>query len=218
MIISKQKPLSEIVKMVANHKKVLVLGCGTCATVCLAGGEKQVATLASNLRLAQKLNGGDKQFTEHTITRQCEREFLDEIADKLKDVDAVISLSCGIGIQTIAEFFPTLHVIPGVDTAFLGRPEGVGVWSERCLACGSCLLNRTGSICPVTRCAKGLLNGPCGGSVNGKCEVDPNTPCVWQLIIDRLTALGQLDQLEEIEPLKDWSTSNSGGPRKVVID
>jgi len=216
MIISEQKPLEEIRKMVADYDKILILGCGTCATVCFAGGEREVAILASALRMAAKIDGKEKVFHEHTVKRQCEWEFIDEIGEKIKEVDAVISLSCGIGVQAVAERFPNCRVLPGVNTCFLGLTEEAGIWSERCVACGNCLVHETGGICPIARCAKSLSNGPCGGSSGGKCEISPDVPCAWQLIIDRLVALGQLDRLEEIQPPRDWSTSHSGGPRKIV--
>lgn len=216
MIISEQKPLEEIRKMVADYDKILILGCGTCATVCFAGGEREVAILASALRMAVKIDGKEKVFHENTVKRQCEWEFIDEISEKLKEVDAVLPLSCGIGVQAIAERFPNCRVLPGVNTCFLGLTEEAGIWSERCVACGNCLVHETGGICPIARCAKSLSNGPCGGSVGGKCEISPDVSCAWQLIIDHLVALGQLDRLEEIQPPRDWSSSHSGGPRKIV--
>ncbi len=216
MIKGEQKPLVEIRKMIEPYRKVLVLGCGTCVTICFVGGEKEVATLASTLRMVEKMSGKDKLFIEHTVKRQCEHEFLQEIADKVEGVDAVLSLACAIGVQAVAAHFPSAHVIPAVNTSFLGLIEEPGVWSEVCVACGNCVIGLTGGICPITRCAKSLLNGPCGGSVNGKCETSPNTPCAWQLIYDRLAKLGLLHLLEEIRPARDWSSSHSGGPRKSV--
>ena len=120
-------------------------------------------------------------------------------------------------MQTVG-LYSDKPIYPALNTLFIGKEEEPGHFAEVCAQCGNCVLAYTGGICPVVRCAKGLLNGPCGGSVEGKCEVDPDTPCAWQLIIDRLAALGQLDQLEEIEPPKDWSTSYSGGPRKITIE
>jgi len=216
MIITNQKPLEEIRKMLAGYGKILILGCGTCSTVCFAGGEREVAILASSLRMAEKIDGKEKTFLEHTVKRQCDWEFLDEIAEKIKEADVILSLSCGVGVQAIAERFPNSRVLPGINTCFLGLTAEPGIWSERCDACGNCLVHETGGICPIARCAKGLFNGPCGGSVEGKCEISPDVPCAWQLIIDHLAALGQLDKLEEIQPPKDWSTSHSGGPRKIV--
>lgn len=208
--------MEEIQKLIEPYKKILILGCGTCVTIRYCGGEKEVAALASVLRLSPKQKDNRKVFIEHTIRRQCEGEFLDEIADKVKEVDAILSLACGVGVQAIVERFLFVVALPGINTTFMGRPEELGVLSERCLACGDCIIGLTGGICPITRCAKSLLNGPCGGSVNGKCEVSPDIPCAWQMIYDRMAGLGLLDKLAEIQPPRDWSSSHSGGPRKIV--
>jgi len=216
MIVAEGKPLEEIVEMLAPFNKVLVLGCGTCVTVCFAGGEKEVGILASSLRMATRLGGREITFLEATVQRQCEYEYNQAIADLLPQVDAVLSLACGIGVQTMNEQFADVLTLPGLNTTFLGQPTEQGVWEERCQACGNCVLGTTGGICPIARCAKSLLNGPCGGSQNGVCEVDPDTPCAWQLIYDRMAALGRLDLLLELNPMKDWRTSRDGGARKIV--
>jgi ferredoxin len=216
MIIGEQKPLDEIKQMIADYQKILILGCGTCVTVCFAGGEKEVGILASSLRMATGLEGHNKEFMEATVQRQCEYEYNQEVADLVKEADAVLSLACGIGVQTMNEQFPETITLPGLNTSFLGQPVEEGVWEERCQACGNCILDRTAGICPIARCSKSLLNGPCGGSVNGKCEIDPDIDCAWQLIYDRLKALGKLELMIEIQPARDWSTSRDGGPRKFV--
>ncbi len=216
MIVAEQKSLDEIKNMLAPYEKVLIVGCGTCVTVCFAGGEKEVAILASALRMATALDGKPKEILEATVQRQCEYEYNDAIAEKLKEVDAVLSLACGIGVQTMNEQFPEMLTLPGLNTTFLGQPTEQGVWVERCQACGNCVLATTGGICPIARCSKSLLNGPCGGSQNGKCEVDPDIPCAWQEIYDRMKALGRLDALLQVAEPKDWRTSRDGGPRKIV--
>lgn len=216
MIVCEQKPLEEIKELVADYQRILILGCGTCVTVCFAGGEKEVGVLASSLRMATKIDGEEKLFDEATVQRQCEWEFLDAIEEQIKSHDLILSMACGIGVQAIVERFPEAHVAPAVNTSFLGLPEEHGLWTERCVACGECVLYRTAGICPIARCAKSLLNGPCGGSQDGKCEIDPEIPCAWQLIYDRLQAQGRLDQMLEIIPVKDWSTSRDGGPRRVL--
>ncbi len=215
MIVGEQKPLEEIRQLIAGHKKVLVLGCGTCVTVCFAGGEKEVGILASTLRMAERLAGNDPEIVEATVQRQCEWEYLDQVADKIKEADVVVSLACGIGVQAIAQHFPDTWVVPGLNTTFLGLPEKEGLWVERCQACGNCLLAVTGGICPIARCSKSLLNGPCGGSQRGKCEVNPEIDCAWQLIYDRLSRLGKLDLIMQVEAPKDWSKSRDGGPRRI---
>ena len=216
MIVAEQKPLSEQKTLIGDAQRVLVVGCGTCVTVCFAGGEREAAIVSSSLRMSSKLDGNTKQITDTTVQRQCEWEYLDQITDKIKAADVVLSLACGIGVQAIAEHFPDTWVVPGLNTSFLGLPVEQGVWAERCAACGDCVLGLTGGICPIARCSKSLLNGPCGGSENGKCEVNPEIECAWQLIYDRLTGMGKLNMLLEIQPPKNWRTSRDGGPRKII--
>ncbi|HWI54109.1 MAG TPA: methylenetetrahydrofolate reductase C-terminal domain-containing protein [Desulfobacteria bacterium] len=216
MIIAERKPIEEILKFINKHQKVLVLGCGGCVTVCLAGGEKETGILRSQLTLARNISGRPLEIVEKTVERQCDFEYLAGVRHLVKEVDAVVSLACGIGIQTCAEAFPEKLIWPGVNTKFLGVNLNVGEWAERCQACGQCILDKTGGICPVARCSKSIFNGPCGGSQGGKCEVSPDTDCAWALIYDRLTLLGEVDSLREIMPVKDWSSSRDGGPRKLV--
>jgi len=216
MIKAKQKPIAEIKEMIAPYKKVLILGCGTCVTISFAGGEKEVGLLASSLRIASTMEGQDKTFAEATVQRQCEWEFIDAVADQIKGADAVLSMACGIGVQALAERYPDKVVLPAVNTTFLGMAVEHGVLVERCRACGDCILGLTAGVCPIARCAKNLLNGPCGGSQKGKCEVNPELDCAWQLIYDRLGRLGQLDRLAKIMVPKDWSKDYDGGPRKIV--
>lgn len=218
MIVAEQKPLAEIKEMVAGYDRVLVAGCGTCVTVCFAGGTKEVGILASSLRMATQLDGHPVAADEVTVQRQCEWEYIDPLGERLDDYDAVLSLGCGVGVQTLAERFPNKRILPGLNTTFMGLPTEQGVWEERCQACGDCILDLTGGICPITRCAKQLLNGPCGGSQNGVCEINPDVPCAWQLIWERLSGLGLLDQLMRVQPPKDWSTSRDGGPRRIIRD
>lgn len=216
MIIAKQKPLEEIQKIIAPYERVMILGCGTCVAICFAGGEKEVGVLASSLRIAEKISGKKKEIREHTIERQCEWEFVDELKEHIQEADAILALGCGVGVQAVSERYPDIPVLPGLNTLFFGMPVEPAVWIERCAGCGNCLLDKTAGICPIARCAKGLLNGPCGGSEGGKCEISTETPCAWQLIYDRLSARGQLFKLEEIEPPRDWSTSHAGGLRKIT--
>jgi len=215
MIVGEQKTLEEIRQLIAGQKKVLVLGCGTCVTVCFAGGEKEVGILASALRMAEQLAGHEVEITEATVQRQCEWEYLDQVAEQVKAADVIVSLACGIGVQAVAQHWPDVWVVPGLNTTFLGLPEQEGKWTERCQACGNCLLATTGGICPIARCSKSLLNGPCGGSQHGKCEVNAEIECAWQLIYDRLAHLGKLDLIMAVAAPKDWSTSRDGGPRRI---
>lgn len=216
MIIAERKPVDEMLKFINKHQKVMILGCGGCVTVCLAGGEKETGILRSQLTLARNKEGRPLEVIEKTVERQCDYEYLAGVRHLVKEVDAVLSLACGIGIQTCAEAFPEKIVWPGVNTKFLGVNLNVGEWAERCQACGQCVLDKTGGICPVARCSKSIFNGPCGGSQGGKCEVSPDTDCAWALIYERLTRLGDVESLREIMPVKDWSFNRDGGPRKLV--
>jgi ferredoxin len=216
MIVAEQKSLDEIKSLVGSAKNVLVVGCGTCVTVCFAGGSREAAIVASSLRMASKLEGGPKNVSDVTVQRQCEWEYLDAIAEQIGSVDLVLSLGCGIGVQAIAEHFPNSWVVPGLNTKFLGLPTEQGVWAERCAACGDCILGLTGGICPIARCSKSLLNGPCGGSEAGHCEISEEVPCAWQLIYDRLNSMGKLEVLMDLQTPKNWRTSRDGGPRKIV--
>ncbi len=211
MIVAEQKPIEEIKSYLASHKKILVLGCSTCVTVCLAGGEREVATLASVLRLSEKTD-----IQENTIERQCDAEFYDDIKTQAESCDCILSMACGVGVQMAARIFGDKPIYPALNTKFMGTNDGAGQWSENCLACGDCKLGIFGGVCPVTRCSKSLCNGPCGGSADGMCEVDPeNIECGWQLIYDRLKALGRLDVLDENTQPRDWAKTHAGGPRKL---
>ena len=216
MIVADKKPIEEIVEEIKDKENILILGCNECVTVCEAGGKKEVGVLASALRMYFLNQGREVSIDERTLERQCDHEYLEEVRDVIDQYDSVVSLACGVGVQFMAEKYHTTPVFPGVNTCFMGVTEERGVWSERCQGCGECILARTAGICPVSRCAKRILNGPCGGSTNGKCEINKELDCAWQLIIDRLKALGKLDDYEKITPIKDWSTERAGGPRKVV--
>ncbi len=216
MIVAERKPIEEIIEFVKNCKKILIVGCNECVTVCYAGGKKEVGILASALKMAFTKEGKDLEITEVTLERQCDHEYLEEIRNIIEDYDAVISLACGVGVQFMAEKYLRTPIFPGVNTCFMGVTEERGVWSERCQACGQCILGQTAGICPISRCAKRILNGPCGGSTNGKCEINKEVDCAWQLIIDRLKELGRLDDYDELIPIKDWSSERAGGPRKVI--
>jgi ferredoxin len=217
MIVADRKNIREIRDMVQGHNRVLLVGCGTCVTVCLAGGEREVGILGSALRMSLKLAGrGEVTVDECTIERQCEDAFIDALAPHAAEYDAICSFGCGAGVQALAERFPKTAVYPGLNTQFMGILEAQGVWTEKCAGCGSCRLGEFAGICPITRCAKHLFNGPCGGSQDGKCEVRPETECAWQLIYDRAKTLGVLSKFETIAAPQDWSKGLDGGPRKVV--
>jgi ferredoxin len=217
MVIGESKPLAEILEMIQDFKKVVVTGCKGCVTVCNVGGEKEVAILASELRIARKAAGNELEVIEYTCERQCDPEYIEPLDSLVQDVDAVVSIACSVGPQYIVERYPYLQVFPGINTTCIGGSQEHGVWKEFCQACGNCIIHKFGGLCPITRCAKQLLNGPCGGSSEGKCEVGKGSiPCVWQLIYDRLKNLGQLHNLVEVQLSKNWSTSRDGGLRTMT--
>ena len=215
MIVAEQKPLEEIRRMISPYKHVLIVGCGMCMTVCGAGGEREVSFLHNTLRMAQaKERNGEQVFHEYTLKRQCDPEFLEFLVDKVSYTDAVLSLGCGIGVQAIAERFPEVIVFPGVNTSLMGMAQEWGVWDERCAACGDCRLEDTGGICPITRCTKGILNGPCAGPKNGKCETNNDMDCAWILIYKRLERLQELDKMRRYYPLRNHLTISR--PKRLV--
>jgi len=213
MIVAERKPFEEIKSMVSGYERILTVGCATCVAVCLAGGEKEVGILNNELKIARKIDGSPVQIGAATLQRQCDREFLAELDDMVGDYDALISMACGAGIQFLSERFPEKPVLPAVDTTFIGVNQDVGVYEEKCRACGSCVLGMTGGICPVTMCAKGLFNGPCGGTNQGSCEINADQPCAWYLIHERLAIQNRLEQIIEICPTNDWRNQT---PRTVI--
>jgi ferredoxin len=216
MIVGDRKDFKEILEKLGSRRRVLVLGCNECVTVCGVGGEREVGVLASELRLYWKKEGETFEIREHTLERQCDCEYIDQIKGFADEYDVILSMACGAGVQYVAEAYKTKLVLPAVNTTFLGVTIEQGVWSERCQGCGSCILDMTAGVCPIARCSKSLLNGPCGGSSEGKCEIDKEIDCAWQLIVDRLKESGQMERYEEILPVKDWRSGREGGPRKRV--
>lgn len=213
--ITAQKPLDELLENLGTASRVFIVGCGTCPTLIGTGGIDQVADLAASLRAAGKRVTGTIVLPVacEPLPFEARREFL----AGTEKADAVLVMSCAYGVRQVADIVsgPTL---PALNTLFIGREEGPGVFVEECSQCGDCVLALTGGICPITRCAKSLFNGPCGGSVGGKCEVDPKVPCGWQMIYDRLKELGRVEQMEVIIPIRDWSKGWSGGPRRYSMN
>ena len=219
MIVAERKPMDEIKKLLEGKKNVLVLGCGGCVTVCLTGGDKQAELLASQLRIALSTEGDGAdgaEITSKTITRQCDREFLDEIKEDVAAADAVLSMACGAGVQLVAEAFQAATILPAMNTTFLGANTAPGIWTESCRGCGQCKLAETAGICPVARCSKSLVNGACGGTNKGKCEVSDEIDCGWYLIYQRLKERNRLDELKVMQDPLDWSKSSSGTQRRLV--
>jgi len=205
MIVAERKTFAQIWDSIKDLSSVLILGCGTCVAVCQAGGEKEVGLLASELRLKSRMEGKEIKIGEATIERQCDKEFFDSIKDKYKEYDAILSMACGAGVQFTAEVLEPVRVFPALNTRFIGITEQEGIWSERCRSCGNCVLASYGGICPMTICAKSLVNGPCGGSKNGKCEASQEKDCAWVLIYNRLKKQNRLEELRTLAAVKDYS-------------
>ncbi|MCR4403894.1 MAG: methylenetetrahydrofolate reductase C-terminal domain-containing protein [Candidatus Acetothermia bacterium] len=206
MIVTAEKPLEEVLAFLAPYQRILVLGCQGCFQP--PRGLKEAEAYLP------KLEATGKAARAATLARQCDAKLVaaklgEQLSGPLGDAEAVLSLACGVGVQMVSAAFPEVPVFPAQNTMFIGGEGAEGAFLEFCSGCGDCLLGRTGGICPITRCSKSLLNGPCGGSQEGRCEVDPSLECAWHLIYERLKALGRLDSLAEIWGVRDWS----GGPR-----
>jgi ferredoxin len=212
--ITAQKPFEELSEALSGIERVYVVGCGTCATMCHTGGKSEVLDMKDRLEAAGKKVTG--WMVIPTACDELTKDALEEVAKDIEQANVILAMTCAFGAQTIT-LYTNKPVYPALNTLFVGKEEAPGQFIEVCMQCGNCVLATTAGICPLVRCAKSLLNGPCGGSVDGKCEVSPDIPCAWQMIYDRLADLGQLDKLEEIVPLRDWSTSREGGPRKITI-
>lgn len=216
MIVADRKPLDEILSMVDDFEKILVIGCKGCVTVCNVGGSKEVGILASSLRIARKKDGRPLTLTEKTLERQCDPEYIDQIKDEVDQYDAVLSMACGVGPQFLSERYPNQRFFPCVNTTFFGGALEHGIWAERCAGCGTCLIHHFDGLCPIARCAKSLMNGPCGGSSGGKCEISKEVECIWDTIVRKKMEQGRLKDLLVMWPVKDWRTARDGGPRKSV--
>jgi len=215
MIITRQKPFEKIMEFLNPYRSIFICGCSECATLCKTGGEDEVKAMQDRLEKRGKEVSG-WVVLDPACHRLNDLKFFREHKSEVDRSDAILVLACGNGTQTVAGALEK-PVYPGCDSLFLGEIVRFGRFEERCQLCGDCLLDITGGICPVTRCSKSLLNGPCGGSEEGKCEINPEIDCGWQLIIDRLKQRGRLDVLRKVIPPKDWSTSRDGGPRKLQL-
>ncbi len=211
MIVTEQKKYEDILKMLTDAKTVFIVGCGLCATSSATGGEDQVK------ELAEKLSKDGKQITGWTVvdstcdSRLCKKN-LSPFKNEIENTDAFIVMSCGAGIQTIAGLVGKA-VFPALNSMFLAKVERAGKYYETCITCGKCQLDKTGGICLLTKCPKNTLNGPCGGSVKGKCEVNSENDCAWALIEERLKMLNRVDDIKDFQPAKDWTSALR--PRKV---
>lgn len=211
MVIADLKPLEEIKESIKGYKRVLNVGCAGCTAVCLAGGQKEVDILNAQLTKSFKEDKESIQISGYTVERQCEMEFVAELDHIKEQYDAILSMACGAGVQFIAERFPEKPVFPTLNTTFIGVNRDVGWYEEKCRSCGDCQLAYTAGICPVTRCAKSLFNGPCGGTQRGgKCEVDKDVACAWYEICERLKAQDRLDNITKVRVPMSWQNQKQG--------
>ena len=199
--ITVKKPFDEIKESLKDVEKVFLVGCGTCATMCHTGGLLEV------LEMKEELEKSGKKVTGWMVPPvACDdvtKNAIDENTDAIKEADALLVLSCAFGIHSVV-IFSDKPVFPATNTLYIGKEDTPGHFSRVCIQCGECVLAFTAGICPIARCAKQLFNGPCGGAQGGKCEISPDLPCAWHLIIERLSKSGQLHKLEKIVPPKNW--------------
>ena len=205
MIISKPKPLEEILTALKSEP-VFLMGCSECATLCHTGGEEEVLALKKVLEEKGIVVTGWVILDPacHFLNN---KRLLKPHREAIQQSEHLLVLACGNGVQTVAELFNDKHIIPGTNTLFLGEIKRATEFEKRCILCGDCLLELFDGLCPITRCPKSMLNGPCGGSSDGKCEVNPDIECIWELIVDRLKQNNRLQNLQMIQPPKDWSKS-----------
>jgi len=214
MIITKQKEFKEILGYLGSHNKIFIVGCGECSTTCKTGGEAEVIAMKEALEKTGKTITGYCIPSAPCVASQVKLA-LAKNKKLIDSSDAILVLACGLGIQSVKDNLrgdKPIHI--ACDTLFMGAVDAGGVFLEKCSACGECILEMTGMICPVTRCPKSLLNGPCGGQNKGKCEVDNTRDCAWILIYNELKKHGKLGLLREIRPPKDYSKISK--PRQRV--
>lgn len=214
MIVSKQKPFAQLLAALGDRSKVFLIGCAKCATVCKSGGEEQVWQMQEDLVAAGREVTGSIIIDEACHMLRVQRDLRSK-QDMVAEADSLLVLACGAGIQSVAAATPK-PVIAGLDTLFLGNIRRFGQFEQRCSLCGQCIVTATEGICPVTACAKGLLNGPCGGMDNGRCEMDNNADCAWVQIIKRLEERGESGRLDAGAEPKDYSTMLK--PGKLTLE
>ena len=218
MIILEQKPYEEILKSLEGEEKIFLVGCSLCATTCQVGGENQLKEMGEKLEREGKKVTGGVVLEAACQSLEVKKKFREK-KSQIEEGDSLLVLACGGGAQSVRENAERIKikkiVHPGLNTLFQGEVVRGGHFEERCSLCGECVLEQTGTICPITRCTKGLLNGPCGGSSKGKCEVDPERDCAWDLIYKRLEEIGQLERMKEIREAKDYSKLMK--PRSLVL-
>jgi len=194
--ITQQKPQEELDQLLNGLSRVFIVGCGTCVTLTCTGGRTEVDAMQRLLAARGKLITGSI-----VLPVACDNmtgEALQASRLMIGQAEAILVMTCAFGVQTVARQIKKI-VIPALDTLFIGKETGPGQYDEVCTQCGSCIIGETGGICPVTSCHKGLVNGPCGGTNNGKCEIDQGKDCAWTMIYNRLKELNKLDAMRRLQ-------------------
>lgn len=210
MIITKKREFKDLMENLKNYDSLFLVGCSECASLCGTGGEPELESLKETLKAEGKKVTGTLLPKTGCQTLGTKIE-LKKDKDACAAADAIIVLSCGAGTQSAVEIFPDKPVYPANDTLFLGNMTRFQMFDERCSLCGECVLDKTGGICPVTACPKGLLNGPCGGTNDGKCEVSTDIDCAWVRIYERMKRTGQIEEMKKTLEPKDWSAGLKPG-------
>lgn len=215
MIVTEQKPLSEIIAGLTSFSKIFLVGCGECATACKTGGREELAKMEKELSEQGKTILGTCIPDAPCIASQIKTELAKNIA-LLRQAEAILVLSCGLGVQSVRDNNRTNStVLPGCNTICSALMDAKGDFYEKCSLCGDCVLGITAGICPLTLCAKGILNGPCGGMNKGKCEIDSEKDCAWVLIYKELEKTGKLDSLKKIQLPKDFKKTTK--PHRLIL-
>jgi ferredoxin len=211
--ITREKPWEEVMRLLGGIERIFIVGCGTCTTMAHTGGLEEVLAMKEKLQGVQKVITGTA-----VIPVACDNlteEMVQQNLQAMKDSQALLIMTCAFGVQTLSRFLD-LPAIPALDTLFIGKESGLGLYQEICIQCGECILGETGGICPVTSCHKGLVNGPCGGTNNGKCEVDRDKDCAWTLIYERLQKQGRLSAMRKFQPAKNYQVEPK--PGKILLN
>ena len=205
MIITKQKNFNELLILIKDGP-VFIIGCNECATLCHTGGEEEILSIKKALK-NKNIQTTGWIVLEPACHLQNDKRLLKKHKKEIEAAKKILVLACGNGVQTVSEIIDKIDVIPGTDTLFLGEIKRINDFEKRCVMCGDCIQDLFEGVCPVSRCPKSMLNGPCGGAISGKCEIDNEIDCVWDIIYKRLKEKGQLHRLKEIKKPKDWSKS-----------
>ena len=215
MNITEQKTLQDISNSLKPYQKIFLVGCGKCSTVCKTGGTDELAVMRKLLEGQGMTVAGSCVPEAPCMAAHIKTEFAKNMKS-LREAEVILVLACGLGVQSVKDNDRLgLEVLPACNTLFTGVVDAAGNFFEKCSLCGECVLDITGAICPVTLCAKGLLNGPCGGMDKGKCEVDRNKDCAWVLIYKELEKRGKIDNFKQVQNPKNFRKMQK--PRTLVL-